>query len=129
MARGNIDTGPDGPNASKKKLANSHSWGASSGAITRADLAEAVHRAVGLPRGQAAAYVELVLSEISETIIGGEDVKLSSFGLFQLREKKARVGRNPKTGANATICARRVVVFKASTILRGKINGDGRDDD
>jgi integration host factor subunit alpha len=129
MARGNIDKGPEGPNASKKKLANSHSRGAASGAITRADLAEAVHRAVGLPRGQAAAYVEVVLSEISETIIGGEDVKLSSFGLFQVREKKARIGRNPKTGADATIAARRVVVFKASTILRGKINGDERDDD
>jgi integration host factor subunit alpha len=129
MPRRDIDNGSDGPNPGKKKLANSHSRAASSGAIVRADLAEAVHRAVGLPRGQAAAYVELVLSEISEAIIGGDDVKLSSFGLFQVRDKKARVGRNPKTGANATIRARRVVVFKASTILRGKINGDERGDD
>lgn len=129
MALGDLDDAPGGSNAGKKKPANSRSRGGASGAITRAALAEAVQRAVGLPRGQAAVCVELVLSEIFETIVRGDDVKLASFGVFHLREKKARAGRNPRTGAGAKIAARRVVVFKASAILRGKINGDGRDDD
>lgn len=93
------------------------------GTITRAHLAEAVHRAIGMPRADAAECVEIVLSEIFESVVSREDVKLSSFGAFHVREKRERLGRNPKTGEEAKICARLVVSFKPSSILRSKING------
>jgi len=98
----------------------------SAGAITRAHLAEAVHRAVGMPRADAAECVEMVLSEIFEAIVSREGVKLSSFGAFHVREKRERVGRNPKTGVEAPICARLVVSFKPSSILRTHINSAGK---
>jgi integration host factor subunit alpha len=94
------------------------------GTITRAHLADAVHQAVGLSRAEAAKYVEMVLTEIFESLVAREDVKLSSFGAFCVRAKKERVGRNPKTGVGAPITARLVVVFKASNVLRARINGD-----
>lgn len=101
--------------------------------ITRADLAEAIHQKTNLPRGESARYVEVVLEEIFECIVAREDVKLSSFGAFLVRAKKERLGRNPKTGADATTTARLVVTFKPSNILRARINGlppgDGHDDD
>lgn len=98
--------------------------------ITRADLADAIYRKIGLPRAEATKYVEMVLEEIFERIVAREDVKLSSFGAFIVRAKKERVGRNPKTGANARISARLVVSFKPSNILRARINGvDAADDD
>lgn len=93
-----------------------------SGTLTRSDLADAVHRKVGLPRAESAKYVEMVLDEIFERIVAREDVKLSSFGAFLVRAKKERLGRNPKTGAGAKISARLVVSFKPSNILRAKIN-------
>jgi integration host factor subunit alpha len=67
--------------------------------------------------------VELVLKEITDTLAKGETVKLSSFGLFIVRKKNQRVGRNPKTGASAPVSARRVVVFKPSAILKQQLNG------
>jgi len=91
--------------------------------VTRADLAEAIHKKLGLPRADSAAYVEMVLEEIFDRIVSREDVKLSSFGAFLVRAKKERLGRNPKTGAGARITARLVVTFKPSNILRSKING------
>ena len=93
------------------------------GTVTRADLADAVHKNAGIPRAEAAKFVEMVLEEIFEKIILREDVKLSSFGAFLVRAKKERLGRNPKTGAGAKITARLVVTFKASNILRARING------
>lgn len=96
---------------------------ASSHTLTRADLADAVHRRVGLSRTESSEFVEAVLSEIFQAIVTGEDVKLSSFGSFHIRSKNERVGRNPKTGATAPISARRVVMFKASNVLRARING------
>lgn len=92
--------------------------------VTRADLADAVHRKLGIPRADSAEYVEMVLEEIFERIVAREDVKLSSFGAFLVRAKKERLGRNPKTGEDAKITARLVVTFKPSNILRGKINGN-----
>lgn len=92
--------------------------------VTRADLAEAVHRKIGLSRTDAARYVEMVLEEIFDRIVAREDVKLSSFGAFLVRAKKERLGRNPKTGADARISARLVVAFKPSNVLRARINGD-----
>lgn len=91
--------------------------------LTRADLADAVHGKTGLGRSDSAKYVEMVLEEIFETIVARQDVKLSSFGAFQVRAKKERQGRNPKTGAGAKITARLVVAFKPSNILRQRING------
>jgi integration host factor subunit alpha len=97
--------------------------------VTRADLADAVHRRIGLSRAESGEFVEAVLSEIFSAIVSGEDVKLSSFGSFHIRSKGERVGRNPKTGASAPITARRVVMFKASNVLRARINGHRAVDD
>jgi integration host factor subunit alpha len=90
--------------------------------LTRAHLARAVQGAVGLPRQQAADLVEMVLDEIFERLVSREEVKLSSFGTFQVREKQERVGRNPRTGAGAKIAARLVVTFRPSNILRTRIH-------
>lgn len=91
--------------------------------ITRADLADAVYRRVGLSRAEAAELVEMVLAEISDTMAAGETVKLSSFGSFIVRAKGERIGRNPKTGVEVPIEPRRVVIFKASNVLKDRING------
>jgi integration host factor subunit alpha len=91
--------------------------------LTRADLAEAVYKQVGLSRSESAELVELILGEISEAIARGENVKLSSFGSFLVRSKSERVGRNPKTGVEVPITPRRVMVFKASNVLKARVNG------
>ena len=93
-------------------------------AVTRVGLYDAVYRKVGLSRSESSALVELVLTEISESVARGETVKLSSFGTFTVRKKGKRMGRNPKTGIDVPISARRVVVFKASAIMKQRINGD-----
>ena len=90
--------------------------------VTRADLCEAVYRTVGLSRTESADLVELVLDEISSSIVRGEPVKLSSFGSFMVRKKGQRIGRNPKTGTEVPISPRRVMVFKPSNVLKQKIN-------
>jgi integration host factor subunit alpha len=92
--------------------------------ITRVDLYDAVYRAVGLSRSKSAGLAELVLMEITDCLARGETVKLSSFGTFTVRKKGQRLGRNPKTGADALISPRRVVVFKASGIMKRQINSD-----
>jgi integration host factor subunit alpha len=91
--------------------------------LTRADLAEAVHRRTGLGRAESAKYVEMVLDEIFTSIVSRDDVKLSSFGAFLVRAKRERQGRNPKTGKEAKITARLVVTFKPSNVLRDRVNG------
>lgn len=90
--------------------------------LTRADLADAVVRKIGLPRNESQELVELVLGEISSTLAQGEGVKLSSFGSFGVREKGERMGRNPKTGEEVPITPRRVLVFRASNIMKSRIN-------
>jgi integration host factor subunit alpha len=90
--------------------------------ITRADLSEAVYQEVGLSRNESAALVETVLDEISDALAQGETVKISSFGSFAVRQKGQRVGRNPKTGQEVPILPRRVLVFRASHVLREHIN-------
>lgn len=92
-----------------------------SGALTRADLAEAVHQQVGLTRQDGAQLVERTLDLIIEALGRGEQVKLSGFGVFQVREKRARMGRNPKTGAPAAIDPRRVISFRASQVMRARV--------
>jgi integration host factor subunit alpha len=90
--------------------------------VTRADLCEAVYQKVGLSRTESAQLVELVLDEITECVVRGEPVKLSSFGSFIVRSKSQRVGRNPKTGEEVPISPRRVMVFKPSNVLKQRIN-------
>jgi integration host factor subunit alpha len=90
--------------------------------ITRADLSEAVYQQLGLSRSESAELVEMVLKEISASIVRGETVKLSSFGSFVVRSKGERIGRNPKTGIEVPITPRRVMVFKPSNILKSRIN-------
>jgi integration host factor subunit alpha len=91
--------------------------------ITRVDLAEAVYRCVGLSRKESATLVQSVLDELADALIGGEVVKLSSFGRFVVRDKSERIGRNPKTGIEVPITQRRVMVFKPSSVLKARING------
>lgn len=90
--------------------------------LTRADLAEAVFQKVGLPRNESAEIVELVLHEIVSSLERGQTVKLSSFGSFGIRDKGQRIGRNPKTGQEVPITPRRVLVFRASNIMKQRIN-------
>lgn len=90
--------------------------------VTRADLCEAVYQKVGLSRTESAELVEMVLKEISDSLVKGETVKLSSFGSFVVRSKGERIGRNPKTGEEVPISPRRVMVFKPSNVLKQKIN-------
>lgn len=90
--------------------------------VTRSELADALFRRVGLSRLESAQLVEMVIDEISDAALRGENVKLSGFGTFIQRSKRERVGRNPKTGVEAKISPRRVLVFKASHILRDRIN-------
>ncbi|WP_282609153.1 integration host factor subunit alpha [Pelagibius sp. Alg239-R121] len=90
--------------------------------ITRADLSEAVYQEVGLSRNESADLVETVLNEISSALVRGEMVKLSSFGSFSVRQKGQRIGRNPKTGEEVPILPRRVLVFRASHVLKNRIN-------
>lgn len=90
--------------------------------VTRADLSEAVYQEVGLSRNESAELVESVLNEISDALVRGDVVKLSSFGSFSVRQKGERVGRNPKTGEEVPILPRRVLVFRASHVLKNRIN-------
>lgn len=94
--------------------------------ITRADLSEAVYQEVGLSRNESAELVEAVLKEISDTLIGGQNVKLSSFGSFMLRDKGGRIGRNPKTGEEVPIEPRRVLAFRPSQVMKDHINKEMR---
>ncbi len=90
--------------------------------VTRADLTEAVYQEVGLSRNESAQLVESVLEQISGTLARGESVKISSFGTFSVRDKARRIGRNPKTGEEVPILPRRVLVFRASHVLKDRIN-------
>ena len=91
--------------------------------VTRADLAQAVAQAVGLPKHEAITLSEQVLTEICDTLERGENVKLSGFGNFVVRNKAERTGRNPKTGDEVPIEPRRVVTFTPSDKLKDHVNG------
>ena len=90
--------------------------------VTRADLTEAVYQEVGLSRNESAELVESVLERMACELEQGKNVKISSFGSFGVRDKGARIGRNPKTGEEVTITPRRVLVFRPSHVLKKKIN-------
>ncbi|GLR74346.1 UNVERIFIED_CONTAM: hypothetical protein GTU68_060986 [Idotea baltica] len=90
-------------------------------ALTKADLAETLFEKVGLSKRDAKETVEVFFEEIKQALESGEQVKLSGFGNFDLREKSERPGRNPKTGEDIPISARRVVTFKPGQKLKARV--------
>ena len=90
--------------------------------LTRAGLCETVHHEVGLTRQDCAGLVERTLELVVEALEAGETVKLSGFGVFQVRAKRARMGRNPKTGEPAEIEPRRVIGFHASQVMKTRVD-------
>ncbi len=89
--------------------------------VTRADLSEAVYQEVGLSRNESTELVESILTEISSSLVAGDNVKISSFGSFLVRHKGGRIGRNPKTGEEVPIEPRRVLVFRPSQVMKERI--------
>jgi integration host factor subunit alpha len=89
--------------------------------LTRADLAEAVNRKLGLSRSESLNMVESILDHLCDAMAEGENVKISGFGTFLLRDKAQRIGRNPKTGVEVPITPRRVLTFRASQMLKDRI--------
>jgi integration host factor subunit alpha len=89
--------------------------------LTRMDLSEAVFREVGLSRNESADLVESVLKNMSDALATGENVKISSFGTFGVRDKTARIGRNPKTGEEVPIHPRRVLTFRPSHLMKDRV--------
>ena len=94
---------------------------------TRSTLSEAVFKNVGLSRNESSALVDSVFNEILKSLIDGDDVKISSFGTFIVRSKRERIGRNPKTGEEVPISARSVVTFRASNVLKTRVNSKNRE--
>jgi integration host factor subunit alpha len=92
------------------------------GAMTKADIVEQIYEKVGFSKKESAELVEKVFTIIKETLAGGEKVKISGFGNFVVREKNARKGRNPQTGEEICLAARRVLTFKPSLVLKNILN-------
>ncbi len=90
--------------------------------LTRADLSASVYKQIGLSLQECNALVDSVIEEICTGLQQGDSVKLSSFGTFNLRKKKQRMGRNPKTGVEVPITSRTVLSFNASNLLKAKVN-------
>jgi len=91
--------------------------------LTRAAIADAIHRKLGISRAESLAMVESILDHICDALASGENVKISRFGTFLLRDKSERVGRNPKTGVEVPITPRRVLTFRASQMLKDRVAG------
>ena len=91
------------------------------GTLTRADLAETINRKMGFSRAESLDMVEAILAHMCDALSDGENVKISGFGSFVLRDKNERVGRNPKTGVEVPITSRRVLTFRASQLLKDRI--------
>lgn len=89
--------------------------------LTRMELSEAVYNEVGLSRNESAQLVDSVLNHMSDALVAGEQVKISSFGTFSVRDKAERVGRNPKTGEEAPIPPRRVLSFRPSHLMKERV--------
>lgn len=94
---------------------------AKDGTLTRADLADMLNRRVGLSRAESSRMVERIIELMSDALTQGENVKISGFGTFILRDKTLRVGRNPKTGIEVPIEPRRVLTFRPSQIMRDQV--------
>ncbi len=90
--------------------------------MTKADIIEGVYERVGFSKKESAEIVELVFDTLKETLERGDKIKISGFGNFQVRNKKARVGRNPQTGKEIEISARRVLTFRPSQVLKVALN-------
>lgn len=93
------------------------------GTLTRADIAASINRNIGLSRNESARLVESILDHMADALADGQNVKISSFGTFVLRDKGERIGRNPKTGVEVPISPRRVLTFRASQSMRGAVAG------
>lgn len=91
--------------------------------LTRAEIADAINRKLGLSRSDSLGMVEAILDRMSDALARGENVKISGFGTFLLRDKNERVGRNPKTGVEVPITPRRVMTFRASQLLKDRVAG------
>jgi integration host factor subunit alpha len=89
--------------------------------LTRADIAEVLNRQIGLSKSESANVLESLLEHITDALEQGEHVKISGFGTFSLRDKRERVGRNPKTGIEVPIAPRRVLTFRPCQAMRGRI--------
>ncbi|HVI23921.1 MAG: integration host factor subunit alpha [Myxococcales bacterium] len=90
--------------------------------MTKADVVESVCKEAGFSKKEAAEIVEMVFDTVKDTLERGEKIKLSGFGNFIVREKKSRVGRNPQTGQEIEISARRVLTFRPSQVLKNELN-------
>lgn len=97
---------------------------AGEGTLTRANLAESLHKQVGLSKAESSKLVESILEHICESLAKGQNVKISGFGSFLLRDKGERIGRNPKTGVEVPIAPRRVLTFRPSQTMRTRITQD-----
>ena len=93
------------------------------GTLTRADIATRINQQIGLSRNESAAIVESILDHMSDALAVGQNVKISGFGTFVLRDKAQRIGRNPKTGIEVPILPRRVMTFRASQTMRARVAG------
>lgn len=96
--------------------------------MTKADIVENIYDKVGFSKKESAELVELVFDTLKETLERGDKVKISGFGNFQVRQKRARIGRNPQTGQAIEISARRVLTFRPSQVLKADLNGGEHDD-
>jgi integration host factor subunit alpha len=102
------------------------------GTLTRADLAETINRKMGFSRAESLGLVEAILAKMCDALSDGENVKISGFGSFILRDKRERIGRNPKTGVEVPILPRKVLSFRPSQVLKARLNPGqpvGADDD
>ena len=90
--------------------------------MTKADIVENIYEKVGISKKETAAVVQTIFDTIKETLEGEENVKVSGFGNFVIRKKRARRGRNPQTGEEIEISARKVITFKPSNVLKDLIN-------
>ena len=97
----------------------------SAGTLTRADLAETINRKLGFSRAESLALVESILAHMCDSLKDGENVKISGFGTFILRDKRERIGRNPKTGEEAPIPPRKVLTFRPSHLMKDRVS-DGK---
>ena len=92
--------------------------------MTKADIVEQVYQKIGFSKKEASELVELVFDNLKQVLYKGDKVKISGFGNFIVREKKERIGRNPQTGEQISISARRVLTFRPSQVLKAMLNGE-----
>ena len=116
----------------EQRDANGSSFGDARSTMTKADIVEKVYQKIGFSKKEASELVELVFSSLKDVLQNGDKVKISGFGNFVVREKNERVGRNPQTGEQIKISARRVLTFRPSQVLKAMLNGEdvsGANDD